>query len=209
MKNLLIIGARGFGREIYDLAQCCPDNGVKWTIKGFLDDNSNALDGLDDYPPIIGSVEDYVPQPEDVFVSGLGSVVYKEKYVNMILEKGGEFVNLIHSTALVGKNIKMGKGVCLFGSVYLTADIMVGDFVTIQSLVILGHDVEVGKWSHITAFTFVGGYTKIGESVTVYAGAKIIDRRKIGAGSTVGAGSVVIRNVKPGTTVFGNPAREI
>jgi acetyltransferase-like isoleucine patch superfamily enzyme len=32
---------------------------------------------------------------------------------------------------------------------------------------------------------------------------------KIGDGATVGTGSVVIKNVKPGVTVFGNPAKSI
>ena len=35
MKNLLIIGARGFGREIYNLALESIGYGTEFTIKGF------------------------------------------------------------------------------------------------------------------------------------------------------------------------------
>ena len=46
MKHLLIIGARGFGREVYDLAMDCIEAGAEFDIKGFLDDKKDALDGL-------------------------------------------------------------------------------------------------------------------------------------------------------------------
>lgn len=59
MKNLLIIGARGFGREIYNLALESIGYGTEFTIKGFLDDKKEALDGYDGYPSIISSVENY------------------------------------------------------------------------------------------------------------------------------------------------------
>ena len=209
MKNLIIIGARGFGREMYSLALVCDGYGKEWTVKGFLDDKKDALDGYKDYPPILGSVEDYVVQEGDVFVSGLGNVEYKERYVSMILERGGEFVNLIHPSVVIYKNAEIGKGVTINAFAVIGNDIKVGDFVTIQGYSVLAHDVTVGDWTHITAFSFLGGFTKVGKRVTIYLGSKIIDRRVIGDGATIGTGSVVIRNVKPGTTVFGNPAREI
>ncbi len=209
MKNLIIIGARGFGREMYTLAVSCKEYGNEWTVKGYLDDNKNALDAYSNYPPIISSVEDYVPQADDVFISGLGGVAHKEKYVSMILEKGGEFINLIHPTVIIHHNVKFGKGITMNAYSAVGNDAKIGDFVTIQGYVIMGHDVQVGDWSHFTALSFLGGFTKVGTRVTVNMGCTIIDRRTIGDNAVIGAGSVVIRNVKPGVTVFGNPAREI
>lgn len=209
MKELIIIGARGFGREMYSLALQCKEYGKDWIIKGFLDDNAMALDGYQNYPPILGPVESYIPQANDVFVSGLGGVEFKEKYVSIILSKGGQFVNLIHPSVVIYPNAQLGKGITVNAFTVLGNDIKVADFVTIQGYVVLAHDVEVGEWSHITAFSFMAGFTKVGKRVTIYMGAKIIDRRTIGDGATIGAGSVVIRNVKPGVTVFGYPAKEV
>ena len=56
MKNLIIIGARGAGREVYGLALVTKEYNKEYLIKGFLDDKKNALDNLDGYPPIISSV---------------------------------------------------------------------------------------------------------------------------------------------------------
>jgi serine acetyltransferase len=45
--------------------------------------------------------------------------------------------------------------------------------------------------------------------VYVACGVSIAPSKKIGDGATIGIGSVVISNVKPGVTVFGNPAKKI
>ena len=74
MKQLLIIGARGFGREIYGLAQACIEAGADMRVKGFLDDKIDALDGYKNYPPIISSVEAYEPEEEVIQESKLTEV---------------------------------------------------------------------------------------------------------------------------------------
>ena len=53
---LIIIGAGGMGRTLYDMAQESIGYKTEFVIKGFIDDNVNALDGFIDniYPSIIG-----------------------------------------------------------------------------------------------------------------------------------------------------------
>ena len=99
MKHLLIIGARGWGRAIYNFALESIGYGTEFDVKGYLDDKSDALDGFEGYPPIIGSVETYQIQEDDVFICALGVVKYKIKYSKLIMDKGGEFITLIHKTA--------------------------------------------------------------------------------------------------------------
>jgi UDP-2-acetamido-3-amino-2,3-dideoxy-glucuronate N-acetyltransferase len=52
-------------------------------------------------------------------------------------------------------------------------------------------------------------YTVVEDGATIGSGATILGGITIGAGSTVGAGAVVTRDVPPGATVVGNPAREL
>ena len=66
MKQLIIIGAGGMGRTLYDMAQESIGYGNEFLIKGFIDDNMNALDGFNGYPSIIGSISSYVPEDEDI-----------------------------------------------------------------------------------------------------------------------------------------------
>ena len=72
MKNLIIIGARGFGREVSDLAQYCIGYKSEFVIKGFLDDDNEILDKFIGYPPIIDSVENYAIEENDIFICEIG-----------------------------------------------------------------------------------------------------------------------------------------
>ena len=207
MKELLIIGARGFGREIFAAAQYCLGYGTEFTIKGFLDDNSNALDGMPGYPPIIDSVEHYQPTENDVFICALGDPKWQKHYAEIIKDKGGRFINLIHQTAGIGQNTKFGTGCIIMDNVGISCDIVLGDFVTLQSRVILGHDVRIGSYCHLGATSFLGGYVQLGSLTTVYPGSIILPHVKVGNQCTVGAGAVVIKKVTDGETVYGNPAK--
>ncbi len=209
MKQLLIIGARGWGREVYDIALASINAGADFKVKGFLDDKSDALDGYNNYPPIIGPVETYEIQSDDIFICALGDVNYKNKYAEIILNKGGVFVSLIHPTAVIGKNAQMGKGCVVGAYANLSNDTTIGDFVTMSIRSGIGHDSTIGNYSHIGGNCCISGFVTIGEFVTMHPGCVMVPHRKIGNNAIIGTGSVVLSNVKPGITIFGNPAKKI
>lgn len=206
MKNLLIIGARGFGRDIFHVAQECRGYNTDFIIKGFLDDKPDALNDFKNYPPIIDTVENYNIQKDDVFICALGDVASKKKFSVIILEKGGEFISLIHNVSSINETAKIGKGCIIRYNALIACEAVIGDFTTIQSMSIVGHDAKVGKWCYIDSFSDIGGGAELEDEVTVYPNAVVHPRKKVGEGAVVGAGAVVIRNVKNNTTVCGNPA---
>jgi sugar O-acyltransferase (sialic acid O-acetyltransferase NeuD family) len=209
MKNLLIIGARGFGREVINLAMQCNGYQKLFQIKGFLDDKKNALDAFNSYPPIIDSVENYVVKEDDVFVCGIGDVQQKKKYVQIILDKGGCFISLIHPTALINLTATLGKGLLVFPFAQVGSAAVVGDYVLIQSYAGIAHDVKIGDYSRIDVQVLCVGGVIVGNYVTIHSGAVLNHKVVVEDNAVIGATSFVIRKVKQGTTVFGNPAREI
>lgn len=209
MKHLIIIGARGFGREVYNWTMDCIKAGLDLQIKGFLDDKTDALDGFDNYPRILSSVEDYEVQQDDVFLCALGDVSYRRHYTELIVEKGGRFITIIHPTASMSQNVKIGEG-CIIGRyVAVSCDITIGNYVSISAQSVIGHDVVIGDYCNVGAICILAGGVELEESVTLYPHTNVIPHKKVGKGATIGAGSVVLRNVKEGTTVFGNPAKKI
>jgi sugar O-acyltransferase (sialic acid O-acetyltransferase NeuD family) len=209
MKNLIIIGARGYGREVCGLARQCSGYNTEYIIKGFLDDKLDALDGFENYPAIISSVEDYEIQDNDVFVCALGDLQWKKHYVEIILSKGGQFINLIHPTVVFTSNVKLGNGIIIFMYSNISNDCVLDDFVTIQGFVAIGHDSKIGKWCHINAYSFTGGYAVLEEEVCLNTRATVLPNIIVRKGATVGAASLVIKNVKENTTVFGVPAKKM
>ena len=208
MKNLIIIGAGGFGRTLYSNAIESVGYGENFVVKGFIDDNLLALDGFPNYPPVIGSIRDYQPQPDDVFVSSIGGAS-RRPCMEEIIRRGGEFMELIHQTARIYTNAKLGKGNFIGAYTVIGNDAEIGDYNMIQSYTVIGHDAKIGSWNRIdTHVTCVGGIV-IEDEVNIHTSAVISHKVRVETGAHVGALSFVIRKVKAGTTVMGNPAKKL
>lgn len=208
MKKLIIIGAGGMGRTMYDLARESVGYSTTYEIKGFLDDNVNALAGFANYPPLLGTIKDYIPKPNDVFVCSIGGT-YRKPCIESMLAKGGEFISLIHTTARIGTNVQLGKGTMVGTYTTIAADAVLGDFNFIQSMVIIGHDVHIGSWNRIDSKVFMVGATTLGDNNMVHTGAMINHNVHIGNNCVIGACSFVTMDVESGSTLFTSPARRL
>lgn len=206
MKHLVIIGAGGFGREMFAAAREAVGYGTDFDIKGFLDDRLDALADFAGYPSVISSLADYHPASDDVFVTALGNIATRRKCVEKIAAKGGRFMSVIHRSASLGPNVTVGAGTYIAHNAVLTADVHVGDHVCIFQSTSIGHDTVLGDYSHVYAQCALGGAIKVGAGAAIYPGACIAPRRTIGENAVVGIGSVVLLDVPANATVFGNPA---
>lgn len=208
MKKLIIMGAGGMGRSLYDNALKSIGYGSSFLIKGFIDDNLDALCGFENYPPILGAISEYVPKNDDVFVSSIGGDSRK-KCMEKIIERGGEFIELIHNTVRIGTNAKLGKGNFIGAYTIIGPDTIIGDYNMIQSFTVIGHDARIGNWNRIdTHVTCVGGI-QIMDETTIHTSAVINHGVVVESNTRVGACSFVIKRVKSGTTVCGNPAKRL
>ncbi|MBP5286119.1 MAG: acetyltransferase [Kiritimatiellae bacterium] len=209
MKRLLIIGAGGFGREMATAAREAAGFGVDFSLGGFLDDNPGALDGFANYPPVVGGIDSYVPGKDDVFVSAIGDTEVRRKCVEKLAARGAEFIPVIHRTASVGTNVRIGRGSFIANNVVLTADVTVGEHACVFHNSSIGHDTVLGDFSHVYAVCSLGGSVRVGAGARIYPGSVVLPRRKIGERAVVGAGSTVVVDVDAGSTVFGSPAKPL
>ena len=148
MKKLIIIGAGGFGREIYWLFSGIKDHGTDLEMKGFLDNRKDILNGKSCSHSVLSSVEDYVIEEGDVFACGISNPKDKQTYCEMILQKGGQFVNIIHPTARIsgGSGNCWGQGMVIADNVGISCDVQIGNFVTFNGSVTIGHDAKIGDF---------------------------------------------------------------
>jgi sugar O-acyltransferase (sialic acid O-acetyltransferase NeuD family) len=209
MINIIIISAGNFGREVYTWMNQAIACGEEWRIKGFLDDRTDILMHHAYDVPVLSSVADYEPCKNDLFICAIGDVKKKKKYCEIIYKKGGGFATLIHPTAIIGPNVRIGEGSIIGPLTQLSCEIELGKQVSVGPFSGVAHDVRIGDYVQMSSHCALNGNVAIGSEVFLGCGAIVIPGITIGDGAFIGAGSVVIRKVEPGYKVFGNPARII
>ena len=203
MKRLIIIGAGLFGRELASYAEeALPDI----PLAGFLDSRPHVLDGYAGYPPVIGTVEDYVIGDGDVFVCGVGDAAYRLKYAEMMERRGGKFVSVVHPRAYVGRNVVLGDGCVLAPGAVVTNDSVLGRHVLVNVNAHIGHDCRIGDGCVFAPLSCPGSIAKLGRRVFMGIGACMTPRHELGDDVYVAAGAVVTSSVASGR-VMGVPAR--
>jgi serine O-acetyltransferase len=101
----------------------------------------------------------------------------------------------IHPGARIGRRFFIDHGM----GVVIGETALIGDDVTLY------HSVTLGG----TSWNKGKRHPTLEDGVVVGAGAKVLGPITVGAGAKVGSNAVVVKNVPPGTTAVGNPARVI
>ncbi len=208
-KRLLIIGAGGFGREILGWAEQIAAAGAEWEIGGFLDANPIALESYPSSVGVIGDPSTYSPSADDLFICAIGDTLTKLSLCRTIQRRGGRFTTLIHPTAVIGPNCRIGIGSILCPYASITTNATLGDFVTLNTYAVIGHDSVVGDGCTLNGRASVNGNVVLGEGVSMGCHAVVNPKAKVGDYAVVGSGSVVFFAVLPHTSVLGVPARVI
>ncbi len=133
----------------------------------------------------------------------------RRKCIENLINRGAKFINLIHNTARIGSNVKLGKGNIIADFTSLDADCQIGDYNMIQSYTVIGHDAVVVDFNRIYTYVTCVGGIKIKNETTIHTSAVINHKVTIEDNAKVGACSFVIRKVKAGETVLGVPAKRI
>lgn len=205
MKNLIIVGAGGFGREALYLALAINNQKKQWNILGFIDDNPNALDAVQCDYRIIGKISEWQPKDSEVFAMGISTPRTKEIVSKILKEKGASFVTLINPRVSIQPFVTIGEGCIISGNI--GDNCTIGDFVHIAGSII-GQDSIIGDYTTTTAYVNVAS-ASIGKRVFIGSHAMILNHTSVGDDAEIYPGSMVIKKVKAGTKVFGMPAKKI
>lgn len=106
---------------------------------------------------------------------------------------------LIESDVVIGDRVTIKSGVQLWNGLRVANDVFIGPNVTFTN-------DRYPKSGNVN-FTMLS--TRIEAGASIGGGATILPGIVIGANATIGAGAVVTKDVLPGATVVGNPARAI
>jgi UDP-2-acetamido-3-amino-2,3-dideoxy-glucuronate N-acetyltransferase len=106
---------------------------------------------------------------------------------------------LVETGAVIGDRVTLKSGVYVWDAITLEDDVFCGPNATFAN--------DKAPRSKVYPDSFPKTLVKRGASIG--AGAVILPGLTIGEGAMIGAGAVVTRNVPPGETWIGNPARRL
>lgn len=210
-KDIVIIGAGGFAKEVLWLLERNNKTTREWNILGFIDRSHNLnLNSIHGYN-IIGDDEWLANYESQIYVAcGIGNSALRKQIVQKFKNKDNIiFPNIISQDAIVSDSVSMGKGCIVCSSSILTVDVQLGDFVTINLDCTVGHDVILSDFVTVYPSVNVSGNVIINSETEIGTGTNIIQGLTIGERTIIGAGAVVMRDIPGYCTAAGNPARVI
>lgn len=210
MKNLAIIGAGGFGREVKTIIDAINKEKSQYNFVGFYDDGfpkSTVINGF----PVLGGVEDINKITGNLcIVVCIADPQIKKKIVEKINSDKIDFPTIIHPKASVSPDfVTIGKGCIICEGNIITCNIDIKDFVILNLMCTVGHDTVIESYCSFMPSVNISGEVKIENSVYVGTGAKIINLLEIGENTIVGAGAVVSKSLPANCTAVGIPAKPI
>jgi len=206
MSNIIIVGASGLGREVY---QWLSDLGENHKVKGFLDPDKSALDNSAIDIPIIGVEDTYNPETDDVFIIALTNHKLKQKVIGTLNAKNACFRSVIHPTALISEHCNIGLGVIIYPYVSISTDVNVGSHTIINQGASIGHDAIVGDYSFIGANTIVAGWSKVGIGCYIGSNSIITQRSIVEDSSKVSSNVSVFGKIKKGEIVMPTRVKKV
>ena len=209
MKDLYIIGAGGFGREVAWLVERINEVNPTWNLKGFIDDNEKIWGTREDAYEVLGGCE-YLKNLGEVYaVCAVGSAKIRKIIIDKIKNSNVKFATLIDPSVLVSKRVEIGEGSIICAGTIITVDIKIGNHVIINLDCTIGHDDVIEDYATIYPSVNVSGNVLIGECSELGTGMQIIQGKKVAPNTIIGAGAVVVKDCLESGTYVGSPAKRI
>lgn len=210
VKDIVIIGASGFAKEILFLLERINKQQKTWNILGFVDNDLETDTRIMGYP-VAGDDAWLAGQTEPLAaVCAVGSPLLKQKIIRKFLDNPNiSFPAVIDPSVILSSHVNLGQGCIICAGSILTVDIVFGDFVTVNLDCTIGHDVRIKEYTTVYPSANISGNVTIGAMSEIGTGTHIIQGITVADHVIFGAGTVVIKNVNESGTLVGNPARMI
>lgn len=210
MESIVIIGSSGHAKVIVDIFE----KQARYAILGFIDD-FRALGAQTLGYEVLGGESDLPQLVSQRGVTGIaiaiGDNAVREDVAIRVaaLCPGLMFVNAIHPTATIGRDVSIGVGTVIMAGVIVNPSCQIGSFCILNTKASLDHDSTMQDFSSLAPGVTTGGDCRVGRLAAVGIGASLRHGIGIGECAVIGGQSMVLEDVAPYTVAYGSPAKTI
>ena len=209
MIDIILVCDDLFGLDVYSVMEQVNiwnlRNGYqeRYRILGYISDSEAPFGNVKHSVKRLGSIHGWKPLADERYVLGV-KMPDRKKQVVAELKGVGCIFQKVYTPWMLAPVIEIGEG-SVVSAYSIKPGMKIGDFATVIDSMLAYHSIgdysTVLRTSNITGD--VGNSAYIGNHVYTHLGVYIGDN------SCVDDGSVVVKNVKPGTSVSGVPARKM
>ncbi len=213
MKNIVIIGAGGMGKEVAWLIENINIQAPIWNLLGYIEDekyNDNWGKIINGYPVLGGNkwIQEY--DKELYIICAIGkSNLRRSVYENLSKYKNAKLATLIDPSVRIDKTINIGEGSIICRNCTITVNTTIGNGVLMNTGASVGHDSHVGNYCTFLTNAIAAGHTTFGECCDIGSGAFILQGKTIASNTTIAPLSSVLKDITEPGTYAGNPARRM
>lgn len=211
MKDILIIGAGNFGREVAQVIRDINSDKNQWNILGFIDETPEKHSTVINNIPVLGGPE-WLEQNSRGSISAvfaIGNPRNKYRLIRRLGKYGLDHPILIHPGAIMSSYVSIGSGSIICWGCFISVDIRIGNHVAINPGCGIGHDAVIMDYSTLYWDVTLSGNVTIREGCEIGSKAAVIPQRTVGRWSIIGAGAVVVKDIPEFSTAVDVPARPI
>ena len=207
---MLIIGAKGFAKEVLEILH--QNNDLQHLA--FYDDVNDDVNGLlyNQFPVLksLEEVENYFLKVDKRFTIGIGNPKLRAMLHEKFIKLGGELTSVISSKSEIGSyGVEIGEGCVIMGGVRISNDVKIGKGTMVYYNSVITHDVSIGDFVEISPAVNLLGRCNIGSFTALGSNSTLLPDVNIGKNVIVGAGSVVTKDLPDNCTAVGIPAKVI
>ena len=149
MKDIVIIGAGGIGREVAWIIETINKVKKHWNLIGFIDDNEEVCGKIINDYKVLGGIDYLISLDKDVYVIIAMANPKVKKSIVAKLNNKFKFATIIHPSIKVSRFVQIGDGSIVYPGVILTVNTKLGNHVLISGNCGIGHDTSIGDYSSI------------------------------------------------------------